>query len=228
MSGPGTWFTVPASVGWWRGVRAWCGGQNVMTESGEPGFGTCFLAMIGNLWAIITTRNGSPEIMTNGEIEYADSKWTGFNPSDRSTDRGLAVITTLRDWMRDGWPGQPSLRPRALCTLSRDQIPMGIYLFAAVCAWVLLPFNAGEIEWTDEALRLGLAGTGPHAVLIVESSPGVYWLVSYEMAIEVSEAWLARYGRGYFGVLLDQWHHPDGIPAAELLRMANQIGLTEA
>lgn len=220
----GEQFALPAVVGWWRGVKAWCIGENTVTEDGADGFGTCWLAMIGNLWALITTRNGTPEVMSDGEIEYADHQWTGFNPLDRSTDRGLALVTMMRDWMRDGWPGQPTLIPRAWCALTRDQIALGVYLFGAVCAWVMLPMPGDDPDWSDNALARKTPGTAAHAVLIVEHSPGRYWLITWGEAIAVSEAWLAEYGRGYFGVLLDQWTHPDGIPAAELQHVASEMG----
>jgi hypothetical protein len=197
-------MTQPGEVGYWRPVVDWCLGAN-------DHFGTCFLAMVGNHHVIVTTANGAAEVMTDGEIERADSVMTGFVASDPLTNRGLSVEEMLTDWARDGWPGDPTLKPVFWRPIEYADVPTTIDQLAAAYTWVMLPKDVnGDYDFSDDAVARGAVGVAPHAMLAIGAEPGFCQVVTWATLKTVSDAWFARFGRGYFAVRHPAWGRPGG------------------
>lgn len=184
---------------YWREVPEWCLGENNT-------FGTCFLAMAGNLHALVTAVNGHPEVMSDGEIEYADHAMTGFNPLDPRTDVGMSVQGMLDYWLRNGWPGEPTLKPLHYAPVKNDQLMNVCRVYGAACTWAMLPkSHAGQWDFSDAAIRNKSPGVGGHAMLMVDANPSIVRLVSWKEVKVVSREWWDAYGGGQFAVLHPQW-----------------------
>lgn len=192
-----------SEVGYWRPVTEWCLGEN-------DTFGTCAFAAIGNLHCVVTTANGRPEVMSDGEIERMDNRVTGFNPRDRKTDRGAHLKAVLDYWMSNGWAGDPTLKPLWYSDVAKRDIPETIRVYGGAYAWCLLPKDVtGEPDFSDYALRVPGPGDDAHAVLIVGADDeGSLWLVTWKRVVEVSVAWWERYGQEQFAVLHPAWQRP--------------------
>lgn len=195
----------PLTVGYWQAVNAagnLCLGANDL-------FGTCFLAMVGNQHAIVTTVNGYPEVMTDGEIEFAYNKMTGFVAADKLTDRGDSVVDMLQKWTAYGWPGDPTLKPLSWRPIMHSEIHATIDDYAGVYAWHMLPRGEdGQWDFTDDAVRNNVAGEGPHAMLIAGSQPGFKQMATWATIKTVSDEWVDRYTKDCFEVRHPKWTKP--------------------
>ena len=173
----------------WRSVQQWCDGGNTK-------FGTCFLAMFGN-WFALTTG----EVMTDGEVENAYSQIAGFSPLDPATDHGVAFEIGLEYLRKNGWPPDPSITVTSWAPTSN--LAGTIARRGAAFGYLELPMNAARdgYDFSDDALARKAPGEYGHAVLIVDASPPVF--VTWANPQGVSDAWLAAYGRAYEVVLAD-------------------------
>lgn len=178
----------------WRDVPAWCLGEN-------NEFGTCFFAMIANWHLLNTTLAGDPQTMMDGEIEYADSVMTGFNPMNAASDKGEALVTGFDYLMASGWPAVPTLRPPSWHEVTDADVADALSRYGCLCCWVMLPQDENGWDLSDAALAAGMRGTGPHAVLMVESGADGIWLITWGEARRVSRAWWAAYGRQQFALV---------------------------
>lgn len=200
-------LTIPRNLGWSDRVKQWCLGANNRV-------GTCSFVDFANFHALVTTTNGTPEIMPDGEILNADRTLTGYNSQDPTTDHGIALETMLEDMLRDGWPGDPSLRPRGVWSVPAALgLSDAIYLFGGVICWFMLPQRDDDWDFSQGAVDLGLPGIGPHAMFVGRRSHVVTWAEERE----VTQPWFDRYFRGAFGVYHPAWVHPDGVDVAALL-----------
>lgn len=179
----------PGHVSYWQPVVEWCLG-------GNDHAGTCPWCEVGNLHALVTTHNGALEVMTEGEILNADRVMTGFDSQNKATDHGAYIQDVLNKWYENGWPGDPTMRPLAWGTMTRDQVPLAVAALGAALAWVMLPRDEnGQVDLSDAALDRGAAPEDAHGLLIVDSDPGGYTVVSWARIYHVSNAWWDRYGK---------------------------------
>ena len=190
-----------SEVGYWRLVTQWCLGEN-------DTFGTCAFAAIGNLHCVVTTANGVPEVMSDGEIEAMDHSVTGFDPTDPATDKGAQLKAVLDYWMNNGWTGDPTMKPLWYGDIPKRDIPAMIKEYGGVYAWCLLPMRDDEPDLSDGALQANTPGTAAHAVLIVGAADGVFWIATWGEVREISVAWWDRYGREQYAVLHPAWKRP--------------------
>lgn len=174
----------------WRDISPWVMGENDL-------FGDCFFVMIAN-WELCN-RDGDPSArMDDGEIEEAYSCMAGFNPMNEATDHGEAITDGFDYLVANGWPSEPTLRPTAWHPVFPKDIPSALAANKCLCAWVKLPMKDGEWDLSDDAVKAGVQGTGPHAVLVVEADDDGYWLITWQTARKVSKAWWAAYGQQMF------------------------------
>lgn len=190
-----------SEVGYWRPVTEWCLGEN-------DTFGTCAFAAIGNLHCIVTTANGVPEIMSDGEIEAMDHAVTGFDPMDPATDKGAQLKAVLDYWTNNGWVGDPTLKPVWYGDCSKHDIAEDIRLYGGVYAWCMLPKRGDDWDFSDGALEASVPGTGAHAVLIVGADAGSLWIVTWARVVEISAMWWQTYGQESYAVLHPAWVRP--------------------
>lgn len=188
-------------VGWYREVSRWCLGEN-------DKFGTCAFAAIGNLHVLVTSLRGFAEVFTDGEIEFAYGQMEGFSPLDEKSDHGAQLADVLRYWDEWGWPGDPTLRPVSWQEIGKRSLPLGVWTFGGVYAWLLGPEGDETIDFSDAALDEAKPGKLAHAVLIVGASETHYTLVTWGETIRVSREWWDRYGRESYGVLHPKWQRP--------------------
>jgi hypothetical protein len=197
-------------VGYWQPVdeaNGWVLGEN-------DRFGTCAFAMVGNHWSIITTANGKLQILEDGEISRMDSVTTGFNPQDKTTDHGIVLEKLLIWWTEKGWISDSLLKPTDFHGITIDGIAATIRDYGAAYAWWRLPVDRdGNADFTDLAIIDAVPGTLGHAMLVVGSEPGWYYVVTWATIKRVSAAWVARYLGGAFAVSLPQWHKPGSLVA---------------
>ena len=193
-------MSITTEIGYWRPVTEWCLGANDTLP-------TCFLAMVGNHHVIVTTANGSAEVMSDGEIEYADEAMTKVPPG---TYAGDSVVAMLTYWAAHGWPCDPMLKPVAWRPIEQGEIRETISDAAAAYAWFMLPKGPdGQWDFSDDAVKSDAPGVGAHAMLIVGSQPDGSWMVvTWATLKNVSDAWLKAYGRGYFQVIHPAWRNP--------------------
>ncbi len=194
---------VNETVGYWKDVDTWCLGEN-------DTFGTCAFAMCGNHDCVVSTFNGAPEIMSDGEIEAMDHAVTGFIPTDPKSDHGTAVATLLQYWHTNGWTGDPMFKPVTWHQVTFDQIADTIKNYAACYAWFMLPHTPDGIDYdfSDDAVTNNVPGVGPHAMLIVGAQPGFFQIVTWGEVKTVSEEWITKFGQGYFAVQHPNWKMP--------------------
>lgn len=210
-------------IGYYREVdeaNNWVGGENGPAgDAGEvqndllgAGFGTCAFVECGNFNSIVTTVIGDPQVFSDGEIEAMYGKVAGFIPTKPETDHGAAMEAVLKEWLTNGWVGDPTLKPIEYHAVGIDQIRETILAFGACFAWFRLPKDAdGNWDLSDDAVRAGSAGLGPHAMLIVAAGPGYYRVVTWKTVRTVSDEWLRLYGRGFWAVLHPAWRIPEGV-----------------
>lgn len=190
-------------IGYWENVLNWCLGEN-------DTFGTCAFAMCGNHDCIVSTFNGSPEVMSDGEIELMDHAITGFMPTNKITDTGTAVATLLQYWQTNGWTGDPTFKPISWNAVAFNQISDTIENYAACYAWFLLPHMSDGInyDFSDDAVNNNVQGSAGHAMLIVGAQPGYFQIVTWGAVKVVSESWMNKFGQGYFAVQHPNWKMP--------------------
>lgn len=197
--------TTQGEVGYWRLVANWCMGAN-------DHFVTCSWAAVGNLHAVVTTVNGTPEIMTDGEIEAMAHRMSGFIESVPTTQHGAALIDVLKSWSQYGWAGDPTMKPLYYNLIENYQIRQTIDDLGGVYAWCMLPLNpnappeAGiQYDFSDVAVDTDADGVYPHAVFLCGQKPGTIWLVTWAGVQEVSEEWWDRFGRDCYAVAHPAW-----------------------
>lgn len=185
-------------AGYWRQVSRW-----VMGGNDDPNVGDCAFAAIANLHTLVTTVVGDAQVMPDGEVEYAYSQIAGWLPGRPETNHGARLLDVLQYWSAHGWPGDPLLKPVGWAPIAADQIHQAVHSLGAVYAWCLLPMV--DEEWSFEDAALGATGEGAHAVLIVGSTPGRLYLVTWAKVVGVSRAWWERFGRDCYAVLHPAW-----------------------
>lgn len=189
-------------AGYWRPVKRWCLGENLT-------FGTCGLAGVGNLHVVVTTANGSPEVMSDGEIERMYHDVGDFVPTDKNTDHGVALEKVLEHWAKKGWAGDPTLVPDGWCAIAPTDIHQAVHSLAGAYSWCVLPAaEDGQWDFSDAALQRGVAGTGPHCIQIVGSDPLGFTAISWARRCRLSHRWWEAYGRGQYAVKHPAWKVP--------------------
>jgi hypothetical protein len=120
----------------------------------------------------------------------------------------------LTAWAKDGWISDPLLKPTEFHAITPDEIPATIRDYGAAYAWWLLPRDQnGDWDFTDMAVIDAETPIGGHAMLIVGSEPGWYYVVTWATIKRVSAAWVRAYLGGAFAVSLPQWHRPAEVVA---------------
>lgn len=192
-------------VGYWRPVTNWCMGAN-------DHFVTCSWAGVGNLHVVVTTVNGSPEIMTDGEIEAMANRMSGFIESVPSTQHGAVLVDVLKSWSQFGWAGDPTMKPLYWDPITHAQIRETIDDLGGVYAWCALPVDTTappedgiEYDFSDRAVETNAEGVYAHAVFLCGQAPGTIWLVTWAGVKQVSEAWWNRFGRDCYAVAHPAW-----------------------
>lgn len=197
---------LPSEVGYWKEVDEWCLGEN-------DRYGTCSFVGVANLHVAVTAHDSEAQVMSDGEIEFADGLITGFDPLNRLTDRG-ADCTKILDYWRDvGWPGDSTMRATAWRQVDEIEIPAAIYHCCGLYVWMMLPrLGTDDYDFSDNALLAGTPGEAAHCVYMAGYSASVdsFHLVSWQQIYTVSRRWWQVYGRQAFAVLHPAWTPPAG------------------
>ncbi len=177
---------------------------------GNDEVGDCTFCTAANFTDVMTAVNGKPELVPEAEVErwYAwETGWTRANPE---SDKGEVLEKMLQVWRDHGNPSDPLDRLTGYCAIKPDEIHQAVHSLGAVPAWCLLPKYAYEDGWdfTDEAMQWKTEGTGPHAILIVESNPDGLKIVTWAEVVDVSHAWWRAYGQQQFAVRHPAWNVP--------------------
>jgi len=176
---------------------------------GNDEVGDCVFCTAANFTDVMTAVNGKPEFVPEAEVErwYAwETGWTRANPE---SDKGEVLEKMLQVWRDDGNPSDPVDRLTGYCKIERDEIHQAVHSLCAVPAWCYLPRGPNGWDFSDHARWL--KGTGPHAVLIVESNTSGLKIVTWAEVVSISHAWWRAYGQQQFAVRHPQWKIPRNI-----------------
>lgn len=199
LIGPNASPAGPVAGCHWQSVPEWSLG-------GNDRYGDCTFVSLCNLIDLVTAANGAPELVGEAEAEYFYGREAGFDPNVAATDKGAVLEDVIRFWAEQGWPNDPENKLLGYCAIRPFEIHQAIYSLGAVPAWAMLP--ADEVGWDFSDAALSVNGTGPHAVLIVESNPTGLKIVTWANVVDVSHMWWGVFGRGQFAVKHPAWSVP--------------------
>jgi hypothetical protein len=185
---------IPAEVGYDDGVRFAMFGNDRLPD--------CTIAAIGNFLDLIWHHAGRAMVWDDAAVERM---FDLVPPGDRTQGRMLGDV--LRWWQANGLPDDPLERIAGFVPLARDGLSAGIYRYSSVYTRVMLPLGQdGDWDWSDDAVRRGVEGTGSHCVLAVRTGAWGVRVASYGTRYNVSPAWWEAYGQdeGY-GIIHPLW-----------------------
>jgi hypothetical protein len=199
----GTHASKPGEIaGYWERVPQFSLG-------GNDEVGDCVFCTAANYTDVMTAVNGNPELVPEAEVErwYAwETGWTRANPG---SDKGEVLEKMLQVWRDRGNPSDPVDRLTGYCAIKPDEIHQAVHSLGAVPAWCMLPDDGGgSWDFSHYPLERNIKGTGPHAILIVESNPAGLKIVTWAEVVEVSHAWWRAYGKEQFAVRHTAWNVP--------------------
>ena len=192
-------LVIPAKVGYDRPDIEYSLG-------GNDRIGSCALCAPANHIDLCKAVIGEPQVVMEAEIERFYGIETGWTPLNPATDKGAILATVLQDFTDNGWPTDPTYKPRACYTLRTSQIAAAVHAFGAVCTWIMLPTNDEGYDWSNAAFPK--EGEYAHAVLIVGADEQGYDLITWAERRRVSRAWFAVYGRDSYVLDLPDWIAP--------------------
>jgi len=194
---------------YWREVKQWVMGGNDTHND-------CSFVTLGNLEELVTSVNGNPQTMMDAEILHFDAVENGF--VEGKIDRGEFLPKLLDYWQKNGWPGDPMLKPLGWCTVKPYQLDMAVHIFGAVPSWCMLPEkddDSGDYDFRNDAVYSHAEGKHAHSVTIVGAGPDGIDLVSWAGIYHVSTLWWNNYGRESFAVWHPEWKLPAGVELYE-------------
>ena len=172
---------------------------------GNDRYGDCVFCTAANFTDLMTAVNGTPQLVPDGEVQrwYAwETGWTRANPE---SDKGEVLEKMLQVWRDHGNPSEPLDRLAGYCAIAPEEIHQAVHSLGAVPVWCELPSYNDRWDFNDRSVALKTKGTGPHAVLIVESNPTGLKLVTWAELVDVSHAWWRAYGRDAYAVRHPVW-----------------------
>lgn len=172
-------------------VHQWCGGDPL-----DLPFGLCCYVAWGNVHVLFTG-----EVMMPGELQNAAHKLWGFVARDPTTDHGISIEEMLADLDRSGSPGDPSLRPVSWRRVADLDLDATVAAHRCAMTSVRLPMLDGQWDFSDSPLRLGIQGTGPHALTVVAADADRVVFVTWGELQTVSRGWWDAYVTGTFEVV---------------------------
>lgn len=175
---------------------------------GNDKIGDCVFCTSANYTDLMKAVNGDPQVVPEAEVERWYDWETGHRRDNPASDKGEVLERMLQLWQNIGNPSDPLDRLTGYCAIEPEEIHQAVHSLGAVLAWCMLPSQEDGWDFTDIALSWNAPGTGPHAILIVESNPLGLKLVSWASVYEVSHEWWRAYGRGQFAVRHPEWRVP--------------------
>jgi hypothetical protein len=181
-------------------IAPWRSIDWAQTLGGNDRYSDCVFVALANFLDVRL----APQIVAEGEIERFYSIETGFEPGVRATDKGAVLEAVLKDWVANGWPSDPTIKPVAYGPISANDMPVAIATSGSVPAWLLLPAAPAddESDWdfSDRAVDNAVPGTGAHAVLVVYAAEAVTF-VTWGKAVTVSQLWWRKYAQQAYAVV---------------------------
>lgn len=188
---------------------------------GNDEFGDCVIASEANnefrLERVETWQ--TPQITDEDAINRYKAL-TGCKEAGDENDTGLEMIVAFRNWRNKGF--QTAYKDRnytidaygELDTTNEKQLRQGCYLLHGIHFGLWLPAaaqemtNDGKWDYNGETGRDWQPGSwGGHAVYGKKFSPTSFYVLTWEMEIEVTNNFIAQYADEAWGVVdsLDKW-----------------------
>ena len=180
-------------------MTAWRDAPFIM--GGNDTFNDCTETCCANAYILHATLAGNPVAMEDAEVERFDSILTGFNPHE-GDDQGVAVETALAEWCRDGWPGDPIIKPSGYRPVALDGLRDALTRCQGAPSWIMLPMTADGTgyDFSDDAVTRDAPGVGAHAVLVVQADDFGVVFITWGKPQGVSWDGARGYWRGSFEV----------------------------
>jgi hypothetical protein len=150
---------------------------------------------------------------------YEDPGVGGYNPSDPSTDQGIALLDGLKYLRRVGMAGQKADAFVDINVQDTTMLKYGAQLFGGLYLGVQLPqsamdaFDAGKRVW-DDTTDTNIAGG--HCIVPVDFDAGGLYCVTWGDVVLATWAWCAKYADEAHAVLFFDWMNRQGVSPAGL------------
>ena len=163
------------------------------TLAGNDREGDCGPVSLANLMDILLY----PQVVGRTEVERFYTVATGWTSENPESDKGAILEVLIQDWIANGWPADPLLKPSGYEVFRPKDIVAALAEYQACPTALALP--EGQ-DFTDAAL--GLPGVYGHAVLVVDASDVEVRFATWGRIVTVSWAWWMEFAREVYGVAL--------------------------
>ena len=185
--------TVPSAFDW----SMKDGVPLVYGMDGNDQYGDCVFASACHQIGTWTGQTGTEQVATAADALAAYTDFTGFDPSDPSTDQGADMLTVGKQWLK-----KPIFdhRPAAFVSVDLkrpDLVAAACNLFGGLwTGWALPTAWQGADEWTTGPSTSGQwapGSWGGHAVHFCLVSPAMFGVKTWAQHMGVTPAALATY-----------------------------------
>lgn len=151
---------------------------------------------------------------TAAEVIAAYSEFTGYDPSDPSTDQGTNELDFLKAWRKRGFWGHKIEAFAALQPRSDTELKDSIWLFGNAFLGLALPKSIesqGDV-WTVADGPDGEPGSlGGHCTLAVGYSVGGVLMVTWGKIQRATWGWMNKYTDESYAIVSRDWIRANGI-----------------
>jgi len=126
---------APPACDWTKGVTDF--GQMLNTSLGD-----CVYAGIGHAIQVWTMQAGHEVTVPDSTILSYYEQWSGYNPSEPSTDNGAVELDVLTKWRQQGFAGQPLSAFASVDPQNIEHVRQSIFLMGGIYLGIQLPRSA--------------------------------------------------------------------------------------
>lgn len=163
------------------------------TMAGNDEEGDCGEVCLANLVNVLI----QPQIVGRTEVERFYTIETGWTAENPASDKGSILEVLIKDWIANGWPSDPTIRPTGYKLFRPKDIRAALAEYVACpCAITLTE----DQDCTDAAI--GKPAAFGHGVLVVDATPETVTLITWARAVTVSMAWWLAFAKDVYGVEL--------------------------